>query len=119
MLEDYGQLSQPVTSWIKFIIITEYTQRIIRCDDAQQKGYTMKYIMFEDFSGEALPILFPNRIGFLEFREQIPYTKVLSAGYVQIRPDGISCHGESKELNSASSPEDSGIICEKLDGVES
>ncbi|SDK55319.1 hypothetical protein SAMN05660337_0799 [Maridesulfovibrio ferrireducens] len=79
----------------------------------------MKYIMFEDFSGEALPILFPNRIGFLEFREQIPYTKVLSAGYVQIRSEGISCHGECKELNTETRLEDSGIIREKLDAAES
>ncbi|WP_031482651.1 hypothetical protein [Maridesulfovibrio frigidus] len=79
----------------------------------------MKYIMFEDFSGDPLPILFPNRIAFLEFREQIPYTNVLSAGYVQIREDGISCHGESRELNTRIRPEDSAIISEKLDAPES
>jgi len=82
------------------------------------KGPKMKYIMFEDFSGDPLPILIPNRIGYLEFREQIPYTKVLSAGYVQIRPTGITCHGEAKELNTAARPVDAEIISEKLEAPE-
>lgn len=78
----------------------------------------MKYIMFEDFSGDPLPIIFPNRIGYLEFREQIPYTNVLSAGYVQLRPGGITCHGEAKELEREARPEDAAIIAEKLDAPE-
>ncbi|WP_320171821.1 hypothetical protein [Maridesulfovibrio sp.] len=78
----------------------------------------MKYIMFEDFSGDPLPIIFPNRIGYLEFREQIPYTNVISAGYVQMRPDGITCHGEAKELEKTARPEDAEIISEKLDKPE-
>lgn len=78
----------------------------------------MKYIMFEDFSGDPLPILIPNRIGYLEFREQIPYTTVLSAGYVQLRPTGITCHGEAKELGTAARPEDAKIISEKLEAPE-
>ncbi|CCO22638.1 hypothetical protein [Maridesulfovibrio hydrothermalis] len=76
----------------------------------------MKYIMFEDFSGDPLPILFPNRISYLEFREQIPYTNVLSAGYVQMRTNGVACHGEAKELNSKPRPQDAAIISEKLEG---
>lgn len=82
------------------------------------KGSKMKYIMFEDFSGDPLPILIPNRIGYLEFREQIPYTNVLSAGYVQLRPTGITCHGEAKELNTAAREEDAKIISEKLEAPE-
>ncbi len=78
----------------------------------------MKYIMFEDFSGDPLPIMFPNRINHLEFREQIPYTKVLSAGYVQIRENGFACHGESKELGVAARAEDGKIINSKLEAPE-
>ena len=74
----------------------------------------MKYIMFEDFSGAPVPIIFPKRIDFSEMREQIPYTKVLSAGYVQLSGASFSCHGESKSLVAAARPEDSGIITAKL-----
>ncbi|WP_319763702.1 hypothetical protein [Maridesulfovibrio sp.] len=79
----------------------------------------MKYIMFEDFSGDPLPILIPNRIGYLEFREQIPYTNVLSAGYVQLHPTGITCHGEARELSTAARSEDAEIISEMLEIPES
>lgn len=78
----------------------------------------MKYIIFEDFSGDPLPIIFPNRINYLEFREQMPYTNVISAGYVQIRGDEFFCHGESKELGAASRSEDGKIIHDKLDAPE-
>ncbi len=78
----------------------------------------MKYIMFEDFSGDPLPIIFPNRIGYLEFREQIPYTNVISAGYVQLRPNGITCHGEAKELEKEARTEDAKIIADKLEAPE-
>jgi len=78
----------------------------------------MKYIMFEDFSGDPLPIIFPNRISYQEFREQIPYTNVLSAGYVQMRPNGITCHGEAKELSTQPRPEDAKIITDKLEAPE-
>lgn len=74
----------------------------------------MKYIMFEDFSGAPVPVIFPKRIDFAEMREQIPYTKVLSAGYVQLSGAGFACHGESKSLATAARPEDSAIITAKL-----
>ena len=74
----------------------------------------MKYIMFEDFSGAAMPIIFPKRIDFAEMREQIPYTKVLSAGYVNFTGTGFTCHGESKSLEVHARPEDAGIIAAKL-----
>ncbi len=32
----------------------------------------MKYLIFEDFSGEVIPIIFPERILHEEMREQIP-----------------------------------------------
>ena len=74
----------------------------------------MKYIMFEDFSGTPLPIIFPKRIDFTEMREQIPYTKVLSAGYVHVTGCGFACHGESKSLAAQARGEDALIIAAKL-----
>ena len=78
----------------------------------------MKYIMFEDFSGDPVPIIFPNRVDFAEMREQIPYRKVLSAGYVQHRESGFACHGEAREIGAEARAQDAGIIAEKLENLE-
>ena len=79
----------------------------------------MKYIMFEDFSGAPVPIIFPNRIDHAEMREQMPYTRALSAGYVSHGPEGFRTHGKSKELDLAVGPDDAKIITEKFEDVES
>lgn len=76
----------------------------------------MKYIIFEDFSGKQTPILFPERILHEELREQIPYTKVLSAGYVHSTGSGFSCQGKVRELGVASREEDSRIIARSFSG---
>lgn len=78
----------------------------------------MKYIMFEDFSGRPLPIIFPQRIGHEEMREQVLYSKVLSAGYVQLQQGQVLCHGESRELAAKARPEDAGIIAAKLERAD-
>ena len=74
----------------------------------------MKYIMFEDFSGSPVPVIFPKRINFNEIREQIPYSKVLSAGYVQVRQGKFYCHGESKSLGVEAGPGDASVIEDKF-----
>lgn len=79
----------------------------------------MKYIMFEDFSGIAVPVIFPNRINHAEMREQMPYTKVLSAGYVTHRQDGFHCHGSSKALEAQAGSDDAKIIAGKFEDAES
>lgn len=79
----------------------------------------MKYIMFEDFSGSPVPIIFPNRIDFAEMREQMPYTKALSAGYISYGPEGFRCHGKSKELDLEADPGDSAVISAKFEDVTS
>jgi len=79
----------------------------------------MKYIIFEDFSGASIPIIFPNRIDHAEMREQMPYTKALSAGYVSHGPEGFSCHGSSKSLELTAGAEDAKIIGGKFEDAES
>ena len=79
----------------------------------------MKYIMFEDFSGSPVPIIFPNRIDFAEMREQMPYTKALSAGYVSHGPEGFRCHGKSKGLDLEADSADSATITTKFENVTS
>ncbi|GAU09278.1 hypothetical protein [Desulfoplanes formicivorans] len=70
----------------------------------------MKYIMFEDFSGNPLPIIFPNRIAHDELRKQIPYSTILSAGYIKRTETGFACFGKAKDLGKEASPEDEGLI---------
>ncbi|QJB56432.1 hypothetical protein [Pseudodesulfovibrio sp. zrk46] len=79
----------------------------------------MKYIIFEDFSGAPTPIIFPNRIDHADMREQMPYTKALSAGYVSHGPAGFSCHGKSKTLGLEAKASDAEIIREKFEDAES
>ncbi|NDV20117.1 hypothetical protein GO013_11900 [Pseudodesulfovibrio sp. JC047] len=79
----------------------------------------MKYIMFKDFSNTAVPVIFPNRIKFDEMREQMPYTTVISAGYVSHGPTGFACHGKSKGLNVVARQEDGAIITARFEDAES
>lgn len=79
----------------------------------------MKYILFEDFSGAPVPIIFPNRIDHAEMREQMPYTKALSAGYVSHGPSGWYCHGQSKALELKAGADDAAIIAAKFEDAES
>lgn len=74
----------------------------------------MKYIVFEDFAGQQIPIIFPERILHEEMREQVPYSTVLSAGYVLLNNGKFMCYGEVKELNTSSRKTDSQIIAEYL-----
>lgn len=75
----------------------------------------MKYIIFEDFAGEPTPVMFPERISFMEMREQIPYTKVISAGTIKIVNGNITCSGRSSELGVAASNQDSAVIAGYLE----
>ena len=55
----------------------------------------MKYIIFEDFSGEPAAFLFPQRVDHADMREQMPYAKVLSAGWVSFDGERFACTGGS------------------------
>ncbi|MGX9365055.1 hypothetical protein ACTVJH_03335 [Desulfoplanes sp. PS50] len=70
----------------------------------------MKYIMFEDFSGKPLPIIFPNRIAHDELRRQIPYSTILSAGFIKRNQEGFECFGKAVDLDKEASPEDGTLI---------
>lgn len=78
----------------------------------------MKYILFNDFSGEPVPVIFPSRVKFDEMREQIPYAEAVSAGFVQLRDGKLACHGAAKVLGLTARPEDGTIITERLTDVE-
>ncbi|MFV0349322.1 MAG: hypothetical protein ACK5JO_12100 [Halodesulfovibrio sp.] len=74
----------------------------------------MKYIMFEDFSGQPVPFIFPQRVDHADMREQMPYTKVISAGYVIMERGEFTCFGAAPELQVTSQPEDAEIMARKF-----
>lgn len=71
----------------------------------------MKYVIVEDFSGQAVPFIFPRRVDHADMCEQLPYGKVLSAGYVELEADGsFLCHGGNNELQIKADPEKDAAI---------
>ncbi len=74
----------------------------------------MKYLIMEDFSGQPVPFIFPRRVDHLDMREQLPYGKVLAAGFVEIQNGALQCTGGHTELNAHAGEDDAQIICEAL-----
>ncbi|MDO5537965.1 MAG: hypothetical protein Q4F72_10610 [Desulfovibrionaceae bacterium] len=76
----------------------------------------MKYLIVEDFSGQAVPFVFPRRVDHADMFEQLPYGKVISGGYVEISPEGaFCCYGGNNELNLRADPQkDAEILKESL-----
>lgn len=70
----------------------------------------MKYLIFEDVAGELIPIIFPERILHEELREQVPYAKVVSGGYVYLKDGKFVCEGKAKDLSVEARIEDALII---------
>lgn len=78
----------------------------------------MKYIIFEDFSGQPEPFIFPRRVDHGDMREQMPYTKVLSAGYIEWKDGTIICHSGSSELEATAQAHDAEIIMARMAGKQ-
>lgn len=75
----------------------------------------MKYLIVEDFSGQAVPFVFPRRVDHADMREQLPYSRVISAGFAELGPDGFVCSGGNAELGLSARPEeDAAILAEAL-----
>ena len=70
----------------------------------------MKYIICEDFSGQPVPFIFPDRVAHIDMREQLPYAKVISAGYIQLVDGRFVCHGGDAELDAMSRVDDADQI---------
>ncbi len=74
----------------------------------------MKYLIMEDFSGQPVCFLFPRRVSHVDLREQLPYSKIVSAGYVELDGANIKCSGGCVEYNVMASDEDAKIIHQAL-----
>lgn len=70
----------------------------------------MKYLIAEDFAGQPVPFIFPDRVTHADMREQLPYTRILSAGYVTIHDGAFLCSDGDADLNLFARPEDAAII---------
>ncbi|MCH5278113.1 MAG: hypothetical protein J1E80_09850 [Desulfovibrionaceae bacterium] len=75
----------------------------------------MKYLIVEDFSGQPVCFLFPRRVDHGDMRNQLPYGKVISAGFAELDKDRFVCSGGSQELEvTARSDEDAALLAECL-----
>ena len=75
----------------------------------------MKYLICEDFSGQPVCFLFPRRVDHGDMREQLPYGKVISAGYAELQEGKFLCSGGSQELGVQARPEeDPPLLLESL-----
>ena len=74
----------------------------------------MKYLIMEDFVGQAIPFIFPRRVNHLDMREQLPYGKVLSGGFVEFRDGVLFCFGGHTELDVKASEDDQDVLLEAL-----
>lgn len=75
----------------------------------------MHYLIVEDFSGQAVPFIFPRRVDHADMREQLPYGRVIAAGTVELGPQGFVCQGGSTELQVTARPqEDAQLITTAL-----
>lgn len=75
----------------------------------------MKYIVYEQFGGLEVVILFPQ---FLEHKD-VAYvltsrTKLVSAGFVKLINGEFHVSGKSTSLNLSSRPEDTDLIISHL-----
>ena len=74
----------------------------------------MKYLVVEDFAGQPIPFLFPDRVDHVDMRDQLPYGRVLGAGEVHMKNGEPCCSGGSAELGLLARPEDAAVIADAL-----
>ena len=75
----------------------------------------MKYLSVEDFSGQPVCFLFPRRVDHGDMRDQLPYGRVISAGFAELDDGRFLCSGGSQELKVTARPdEDAALLAEAL-----
>ena len=75
----------------------------------------MKYLIVEDFSGQPVCFLFPRRVDHGDMRDQLPYGRVISAGFAELNDGRFLCSGGSQELKvTARHDEDAALLAEAL-----
>ncbi len=70
----------------------------------------MKYLIMQDFSSQPAPFIFPRRVDHADMRDQLPYAKILSAGFIEFKDGKLICYGGHVELGITSGDHDAEII---------
>ena len=70
----------------------------------------MKYLIAEDFAGQPVPFIFPDRVTHADMREQLPYSRILSAGYVTLTDGCFICTDGDAELGIMADKSDAAVI---------
>lgn len=78
----------------------------------------MKYLIMEDFAGQPVSFVFPRRVDHGDMREQLPYGRVLGAGYVELCDGAFHCFGGCAELGISARPEDEAILTDAFKKVD-
>ena len=81
---------------------------------SEEKDSGMKYLIMEDFAGQPVSFVFPSRVDHGDMREQLPYGRVLGAGYVELRAGALHCHGGSAALDIVARPADEALLLNAL-----
>ena len=78
----------------------------------------MKYLIAEDFAGQPVPFIFPDRVTHADMREQLPYSRILSAGYVTIAGNAFVCTGGDADLGVMAGKDDAAVITASFAATE-
>lgn len=78
----------------------------------------MKYLIMEDFAGQPVSFIFPRRVDHGDMREQLPYGRVMGAGYVELRDGAFRCYGGYAELGISARPEDEAILTQAFEKAD-
>ena len=71
--------------------------------------------MVEDCSGQRVCFLFPRGVDHGDMRDQLPYGRVISAGFAELDDGRFLCSGGSQELKVTARPdEDAALLAEAL-----
>ena len=84
-----------------------------------ERKNAVKYLIMEDFSGRPAVFIFPRRVDHLDMREQLPYKKALSAGYVELLDGAPRCFGGHAEMDLHARRQDADLIRDSLRQRES
>ncbi len=75
----------------------------------------LNYLIVEDFAGDPVPFIFPQRVAHEDMRDQLPYGRIISAGNIILGPDGPVCSGGCPALGISAMPdEDAALIRRNL-----
>ena len=78
----------------------------------------LNYLIVEDFAGQAVPFLFPQKVDHEDMREQLPYGRIIAGGQARLAGGEVVCGGSCSIPEIGSRPvEDAALIAASLSGL--